>query len=293
VLLAGGGLLASLFVVYLRRDTTSDFLAARDRVAVVRTTATDVGAASRVDRLACLDADGVLVGRVVVRRPVVQGPDLRTLVVYAGKETGDAILALIPDRPGLAVMAPLYPEIDPKGPLGALAWPAKLRAAVFSTVASGMAALDHLDAEGFERGRTVVLAASLGTAFGTIHTALDPRIDELVIVHGGGDFPKVLRHTSEGRNRPLRAALLPWVGEALVDTYDPIHWVGAVSPRPVLLIATRRDRHFPVDSVEAVYEAAEEPKTLIWTDTDHVGASKTEIVESVMVEIEAYLDRAD
>jgi fermentation-respiration switch protein FrsA (DUF1100 family) len=166
-----------------------------------------------------------------------------------------------------------------------------VRDAVFATVAGGMAALAHLDAVGIERGRTVVLAASLGSSFGTIHAALDERVDELVVVHGGGDLPLVVRNLYRDRGRPLLAAVLPWVAAAFVDTFDPVHWIGAVAPRPVLLIASRRDKYFPVASIEALHAAAASPKQLVWTDTDHVGASKTEIVATLVAEIEAYLER--
>jgi fermentation-respiration switch protein FrsA (DUF1100 family) len=281
---------AAALVTVLRRDQTHVFLETRERIVTTRVAEAWSTAHSRIERLQFLDAEGSIVSTVLVRLPSAPAGECRSLVVYAGKQTGDRLLDLVPERPDVLLVAPLYPRIDPRGPLEKLAWPGKVRRAVFATVAGGMAALAHLEGEEIPRGRTVVLAASLGSSFGTIHAALDERVDELVVVHGGGDLPLVLRIYYEGRDEPLLAAVAPWVAEALVDTFDPVHWIAAVAPRPVLLIASRRDKYFPAASVEALHAAAADPKRIVWTDTDHVGASKPEIVATIMAEIETYLD---
>jgi pimeloyl-ACP methyl ester carboxylesterase len=292
MLVAGAALLAvaALSAVYLRRDQTHVFLETRDRITGARSAKTWSTGRSRVERLELLDAAGAMVSTVLVRVPVAPAASRRTLVVYAGKETGDRILDLIPERPDVLLVAPLYPESDPRGVVETLLWPHTVRAAVFATVAGGMGALAHLDEVGVPRGTTVVLAASLGSSFGTIHAALDRRVDELVVIHGGGDFPLILHRYYEGRERPFAAALVPFLARGLIDTFDPVHWIGRVAPRPVLLIASRRDKYFPVESVEALAAAARGPTSILWTDTDHVGASKTEIVAAIVAEIEAYLD---
>ncbi|MEZ5331359.1 MAG: alpha/beta hydrolase [Thermoanaerobaculia bacterium] len=278
--------------LYLRRDLTDEFLAAADRIVTVRVEAVSTTDRSRVDRLELLDAAGALAGMVLVRRPVSKtapGPR-RTLVVYAGKHTGERILALVPERPGLVLVAPLYPDIDAHGLLDSLAWPRRLRSAVMSTVGAGMATLADLDARGVARGRTVALGASLGSSFATIHAALDERVDELLIVHGGGDLPLVVETVYTQRGRPALAVAARGAAGMLVASFDPVRWVGRVSPRPLLVIASRRDPYFPVASVEELLAAARAPKRIVWTDTAHVGASKSEIVASIMAEIEAYLD---
>lgn len=294
-LVAGAALLvvAALSALYLRRDQTHVFLEARDRITDTRVAETWSTGKSRVERWELLDAGGGTVSTVLVRVPDAPAASRRTLVVYAGKETGDRILDLIPDRPDVVLVAPLYPQADPRGAVETLLWPHTVRAAVFATVAGGMAALAHLDEEGIPRGTTVVLAASLGSSFGTIHAALDSRVDELVVIHGGGDFPLILRRYYEGRSRPVAAVVVPFLARGFIDAFDPVHWIGRVAPRPVLLIASRRDKYFPVASVEALAAAARGSTRILWTDTDHVGASKSEIVATIVAEIEAYLDGED
>ena len=46
------------------------------------------------------------------------------------------------------------------------------------------------------------------------------------------------------------------------DSVDPSKVIGAISPRPVFLIDELEDELFPPDSVEVLYEAAREPKSL-------------------------------
>lgn len=277
-------------VGFLRRDQTHVFHQARERIVGSRVAEAWTTERSGVERVRFVDGEGAVVASALVRRPLAPAGSRRTLVVYAGRQTGDRILDLVPERPDVVLVAPLYPEIDRTGPVAKALWPWRVRRAVFTTVAGGISALAQLDGEGVPRGRTVVLAASLGSSFGTIHAALDERVDELVVVHGGGDLPLVLGNYYAGHRRPVLAALAPWVAEALVDTFDPVHWIADVAPRPVLVIASRRDKYFPVASVEALAAAAGDAQRLVWTDTDHVGASKTEIVAAVMAEIERYLD---
>lgn len=285
--------LVGLSALYLRRDQTGVFLETRDRIAEGRVVESWSTGSSRVERLEFLDACDHPVSTVLLRLPESSAATRRTLVVYAGQHTGDRILDLVPERPGVVLIAPLYPRIDPHGALETLLWPHAVRGAVFATVAGGMAALARLDSTGVPRGTTAVLAASLGSSFGTIHAALDRRVDELVVIHGGGDLPFVLRRYYQNRGRPAAAVAAPALAWAFVDAFDPVRWIGRVAPRPVLLIASRRDKYFPAASVEALAGAAGDPKKVVWTDTDHVGASKTEIVASIVAEIESYLDGLD
>lgn len=62
--------------------------------------------------------------------------------------------------------------------------------------------------------------------------------------------------------RALRTRISPfgWDPEALPES--PVEVVARISPIPVLFVHGDRDRYFPVDHPEALYEAAAEPKEL-------------------------------
>ena len=59
------------------------------------------------------------------------------------------------------------------------------------------------------------------------------------------------------------------------------------------MVSSRRDKYFSVAAVQALYDRAGEPKKLIWTDTEHVGVRKADIVKELVRLIEAYLGGAE
>jgi hypothetical protein len=202
---------------------------------------------------------------------------------------------LIPDQPDLVLVAVQYPFARPRTPGEYLLSPYRVRQAVFRTVAGGMLALSYLREIGGlparERGITV-LGASLGSSFAVIHGALDPRVGTVFLVHGGGDFPSSLRAMERRRGRFWRGELLAWTADVLVDSFEPARYVRRIAPRRLVMVASRRDKYFPVAGVQALYDRAGEPKTLIWTDTEHVGARKAALVKELVRLIQVYLDGA-
>ncbi len=53
-----------------------------------------------------------------------------------------------------------------------------------------------------------------------------------------------------------------------------------------MMIATRNDPFFPVQSVEKLYARAAEPKEIIWTETQHVRSRKSDLVDEILTQIE-------
>jgi len=235
---------------------------------------------------------GEWVGSAWIRRPHELAPNYRTLVIYAGGNTKSDILNLIPERDDLVLASIQYPFEKPENPFAKLMLPVLVREAGFRTVASGMLAVDFLvDEMCVDPDRIVAVGVSLGSIFATIHAALDTRLAELVVIHGGGDFQAIVR-AGAGRLRergfPIAPALvLAW---ACADTFDPIHWVERVSPRRVTIIASAEDEVFPPESIEAVYDHAREPKQILWTKTEHVHAWKENLVAALVAQVEKSLD---
>ena len=234
---------------------------------------------------------GETVSSVWIRRPRALAPDYRIVLVYAGRETGRRILDLVPDRSDLVLVAPQYPYSEPEGPLEHLRWPYDVRRAAYRSVAGGLLAVSWLQREErLDPGRLLVVGASLGSAFATIHAALDPRVPRLLIVHGGGDLPLVVRAIEASRGRPMRGRLESALAAVLVDTFDPVHYAAAISPRELVVIGAKGDAVFPTESTLALYRAAREPKSLRWTSGAHVRSRRTAALDDVLREIERVLD---
>jgi hypothetical protein len=288
----GGGCLLLVVALHLlcNGDKTAVILEVRGQYAAARTLEQWQQGQSLCRLVELRNHRDEAVATAYVRTPVARASSPRILVTYAGQKTGRTILELIPERPDLVLVAVQYPYRRPRGVRAHLRWPLDVRRAVYRTVAGGMLGLTFLERdERIDIGRTTVLGASLGTSFAVMHGALDPRVAAVLVVHGGGELPRVVWTSERATGHPWRAPLSAGLAALLLHPFDPVQWAGRVTPRPLTILASRHDRHFPPASAQALYDAAREPRTLVWTETEHVGAKKRELVAEIVAVVEAHL----
>jgi dienelactone hydrolase len=159
-------------------------------------------------------------------------------------------------------------------PKGA-SWPAQIRAfrqRAALTVIETRRLLDVLQARpDIAPDRLYLAGASYGAITGAVAAALDARFRAVVLIYGGGDLGKLFAN-KEIKDR-LGVMYRPVV--ALACSYlapsDPVGYVGAIAPRPVLFLNGTRDRLIPTAAAQALYDAAGQPKRMVWYDSDHVG----------------------
>jgi dienelactone hydrolase len=122
--------------------------------------------------------------------------------------------------------------------------------------------------------RIYLVGASYGAVTGATAVAFEPRIRAAVLVYGGGNLPKLLG------NDEIRKTLGAWTGAAarllafLLAAGEPTRHVKGISPRPVLFQNGTRDSLIPTASAQALFDAAREPKEIIWYDSDHIGLNR-------------------
>jgi dienelactone hydrolase len=102
-------------------------------------------------------------------------------------------------------------------------------------------ALGEVDA--LDAARSAYAGLSLGSIVGATFCAFDPRPRAVVLALGGGGTGS--------------------------RTTDPVHHVRRIAPRPVLFVGATRDQAVPRAATEALYEAAGEPKEILWFDSGH------------------------
>jgi dienelactone hydrolase len=286
--LAGG---LAVTAALLPADGTERILELRGGYGGVEEHSIQRGPSSTVALLGLHNDRGEEVTSAWVRRPATLAPDYRVLLTYAGARTDERILGLIPESDDLVLVAVQYPFDAPRTARAKARAPYDIRQAAYRTVAGGLLAVDYLETDaGLDADRILLVGASLGSFFATLHGALDTRLPEVVLVHGGAELSPVLERAMASRTP---AWLLPTVvrlARIPIDTFEPGRYVARISPRPLVMIADRNDRHFPAEAVEAFFERAREPKTLRWTETGHVGSAKPDIVEVILAEIAAYLE---
>jgi cephalosporin-C deacetylase-like acetyl esterase len=120
-----------------------------------------------------------------------------------------------------------------------------------------------------DAGRIGYIGASMGGFLGSLLAGSDERVKAPVLLVSGADWPTMLEstETAEFRRRATPDAIER--ARRLLDPIDPIHWVGRISPRPVLMIAGDADRAVPPASARALHAAANEPKQVIWYRGGH------------------------
>jgi dienelactone hydrolase len=228
---------------------------------------------------------GEAVASAWLRRAETLPVGYRALLVYAGRKTGRKILDLLPARDDIVLVAIQYPYESPRTLGAKLRFPVDARRAAFRAVAGGLLAVSLLERdEGIDPARVAVVGSSLGSAFAVPHAALDRRVGRLVIVHGGGDLPLVVRELEAARGRPVRARVYAAATWLLAAPFEPLRYVAEVAPRETIVVGARTDRTFPAASTQALFDAALEPKRLLWTTGAHVrSAPGVELDEVVRV----------
>lgn len=287
----------ALCIAWLLRDPVPRFDARRGTITAVRTgEPTRAGAAVSQD--VELTTSAGLTIRMTIRRHSADsvGLERRPLfLILGGHERGRAAVALLPDSLEMIFVALDYPftasgRLGWSGVISAL--PA-IRRALYDTPPSVSLALDHLLARtDVDTSRVELVGASFGAPFATIAAVRDQRVTRLWLAHAGGDlygaFEQNLRR--EIPFAPARVAVAHLVNLlASGPRFTPERWIGQLSPRPLVMLNGEADERIPRRSVDALWNAAREPKELVWLPGKHMRGDRPEVISAL---VEAMVVRA-
>lgn len=171
----------------------------------------------------------------------------------------------------------------------------QLRGVGFDTVADILLALDYLESRpDVDRRRIFLLGSSLGAPAVTIAGAVDARPAAVVSLYGGGRLGSLVAHTlghpDQRRPYPRWQALI--LGHALawfLTPLEPLRYVGDIAPRPFLMVNGADDSLIPRANVRALFEAAGEPKDLLWMGGEHVQPDESALIAAVAGRIVEWL----
>jgi fermentation-respiration switch protein FrsA (DUF1100 family) len=120
------------------------------------------------------------------------------------------------------------------------------------------------------KGGVVVFGQSLGGAVAVVVAAREPLVKAAVIESAFSSYRAMARSVL-GRHW-WTWPLVPIAPLFLSRTYDPADFIGAISPRPVLIIHGDRDNIVPPAMSRQLYERARKPKKLwIVQGAGHLG----------------------
>ncbi|MFH1969750.1 MAG: acetylxylan esterase [Verrucomicrobiota bacterium] len=132
--------------------------------------------------------------------------------------------------------------------------------------------------------RVYFWGASLGAMIGCSAMAYDPRVKAAVFAVAAGDFQRMVADSPYLRKRYFFSwmkAVAPLAAEIL-RPFDPILHIGRIAPRPLLFINTTQDEILPRSSVEALHNAAGQPKEIRWYDSTHDRPPREMLEEAVL-----------
>ena len=228
----------------------------------------------------------VLLRLIRDEQPVAQRP---VLIVLGGHRTGRDAVDLFGDVGDRVVVGVDYPYDGPEKVRGMgqiLKTLPLARQAMLDTVPAVSLALDWILAQPWANAeRVIIVGASLGVPFATTAAARDERIRGVMLVHGAADnrlwleAQLVRRIDTRALHYPL-SVLLHWM--AYGPALDTSKRIGAIAPRPVVIIGARNDERTPAGQTELLYELAGEPKRLRFTEGAHIEPDRSEIIEALL-----------
>jgi hypothetical protein len=138
-------------------------------------------------------------------------------------------------------------------------------------------ALDWLRGREYvDNERVGVIGYSLGSWIATMTAAADDRLKAAALnVMGEGQTAAVTGNWEQLlEEHPM---LERWAERRGLDLSQGAFqglliekWIAGISPRPLLMLNGKEDRIVPAEGAEALYEAAKEPKEILWYDSGHI-----------------------
>jgi fermentation-respiration switch protein FrsA (DUF1100 family) len=148
--------------------------------------------------------------------------------------------------------------------------------ALFSLGAAYLAQRHDVDT-----ARIALAATSFAVPFATIAAAADPRFRNVALVYGAGDLPSVLAANLAMRPRALRRPVA-WIATRPFAAFAPERFVRHIAPRPIVMVNGVDDPQMPTEAVQKLYDAAREPKALIWLRTGHLMPTDSALIRSLV-----------
>ncbi len=275
---------------YLNLDKTRVFFDVAGQLGRVETVSAQETDTSSIRQLKIYNDRGDYLVDCWYRRPRHLTANYRALVMYSGVTTKEAVLDLVPEWPDIVICAIQYPYERPRTFVEYLRWPCTVRGAAYQVVGGGILATTFLiEREKLEAGRMTIVGASLGSIFGGIHGSLDTRIPKTLIVHGGGNFRAITLAYPRLKEKGRPVLFYAWLGDRVFGTFDPLRYVDRISPRELIILATRNDRYFPPESAQSLYDRAKEPKKIFWRETAHLQSKQSDVLDSILNSLRGYL----
>ena len=260
-----------------------DYMLLPGRLVAAETTAAGSRGRYIVQRVRLHSSTGMAVTGRLLRPPSSRRAP--AILLNDGRElNSNAIDYLPPDFGDVVVLSIDYPEAIPysvgvkdlmfNG--GDIRKAARLIPASFSLAGEWLSMRDDVDPN-----RVGIVATSFAVPFATIAAVMDARFRDVGLIYGAGDFATVMAANITLRPRWLRGPAA-WLATRAFREFEPERHIALIAPRPVLIINGVNDPQMPRDAVESLYDAARQPKTLIWLRTGHLLPTDSVLIRALV-----------
>lgn len=129
--------------------------------------------------------------------------------------------------------------------------------------------------------RMALAATSFAVPFATIAAAADERFRNVALVYGAGDLAGVLAANLRIQPEFLRGPA-SWLAMQPFAAFAPERFVPRLAPRPIIMVNGIDDPQMPIEAVNALFEAAREPKKQIWMRTGHLMPTDSALIRTLV-----------
>jgi len=165
-----------------------------------------------------------------------------------------------------------------------------------TTIVDQRRGLDYLDTRPEINHQQIgMLGISLGALLGGVLGGVEPRLKAVILISGGGDLGEILvgEAKTDVAFGKLYPALLSSADPALLEQQladiDPINFIAHISPRPLIMEHGRLDRIIPPDTAVALFDAANQPKSIEWFDKAGHPPPPMDLYPSISIFLDKYL----
>lgn len=125
------------------------------------------------------------------------------------------------------------------------------------------------------------LGAAMGSYLAATNADMQSSLDGVILESG---FTRYRTITKDIASRHWLTWAVQWPAAwSMPRKYDPLDYIGTISPRPLLLIHGTQDQIIPFSQAEELLAAAQQPKSLLRYDGPHIGAMRDPELRQVML----------
>jgi predicted esterase len=271
-------------------DYTSYFSRKRGTLGSVVVTPAGIDSLYERSWVSIENVDGFRVdcGMLVPNQKTGKGRDVRrypVIVLLGGKATGKHAIDYAVDIRDVIIIAPDYPY-TPRESYSFWQFIAdvpEIRGALLDMVPSVILLTDYLwQRADVDTERVVMLGYSFGAPLVPVIIANDRRSAAAAVVYGGGDLQSLIAHNVRRYEGLLMGEAVGLLGGLLLRPLEPLRYIEEVSPCPLIMINGSHDELIPRRNAEQLYNAAHEPKKIIWLESRHVNPRDVELTRAIV-----------